>query len=134
MDDYEKLLDKARSALPEKTQASERFETPAIEAFQQGSKTIIRNFEAILQKIRRPPELVARYFSKELAIPVTMEGSKLVLNGKFYERSLRDKLQAFVDAAVICRECKRPDTKIVDKEGIKTLICEACGARHPVKL
>ena len=134
MDDYEKLLERARGALPEKTQAFERFETPAIESFQQGSKTIIRNFDIILQKIRREPAIVAKYFSRELAVPATVEGGKLVLNGKFYERNLKDKLSAFVDAAVVCKECKRPDTKIVEKDGIKTLVCEACGARSPVRL
>ena len=134
MDDYEKLLDKARAALPEKTLAFERFETPAIESLLQGSKTIIKNFDVILQKIRRPPEMLSKYFSKQLAIPATIEGGSLILHGKFYERNLRDKLSAFVDAAVVCKECKRPDTKIVEKDGVKTLICEACGARAPVKL
>ena len=134
METYDKLLDRARAALPEKTQTFERFETPAIDSFLQGSKTIIRNFDAILQKMRRPPEMLAKYFSRELAVPVSVDGSKLVLNGKFYERNLRDKLQAFVDAAVVCKECKRPDTKIVDKDGMKTMVCEACGARAPVKL
>ncbi|MCX8175412.1 MAG: translation initiation factor IF-2 subunit beta [Candidatus Micrarchaeota archaeon] len=134
MEDYEKLLERARSALPEKTQTFERFETPPIDSFLQGNKTIIRNFDAIIQKIRREPSLLAKYFSKELAVPVSVESTKLVLNGKFYERNLREKLQAFVDAAVICKECKRPDTRIVEKDGIKTLICEACGARSPVKL
>ena len=133
-EEYEKLLDRAREALPEKTLAFERFETPAIESFLQGNKTIIKNFDSILQKIRRPPELLAKYFSRELAVPATLEGGKLVLNGKFYERNLRDKLVAFVDAAVVCKECKRPDTKITEREGIKTLVCEACGARAPVKI
>ena len=134
MEDYEKMLDRARAALPEKTQTFERFETPVIESFFQGSKTVIRNFDAIVQKVRRPPEMLSKYFSKELAVPVGMEGNKLVLNGKFYDRNLRDKLQTFVDAAVVCKECKRPDTKIQEKEGIKTMVCEACGARAPVKL
>jgi translation initiation factor 2 subunit 2 len=133
-EDYEKMLDRARSVLPEKTLTFERFETPPIESFFQGSKTIIKNFDVILQKIRRPPEMLSKYFSKELAVPATMEGGKLVLHAKFYERNLRDKLSAFVDAAVLCKECKRPDTKIVEKDGIKTLICEACGARAPVKI
>lgn len=128
------MLDRARAALPEKTLTFERFETPAIESFLQGNKTIVRNFDVILQKIRRPPEMLARYFSKELAIPASVEGSKLVLNGKFYDRNLKEKLQAFVDAAVVCKECKRPDTKITEREGIKTLVCEACGARAPVKI
>ena len=133
LDDYEKMLDRARAVLPEKTLTFERFETPVVESFLQGNKTIIRNFEVILQKVRRPSEMLAKYFSKELAIPASVESGKLVLNGKFYERNLRDKLQAFVDAAVVCKECKRPDTKIVEKDGIKTLICEACGARAPVR-
>ncbi|MFA4983666.1 MAG: translation initiation factor IF-2 subunit beta, partial [Candidatus Micrarchaeia archaeon] len=85
MEDYESMLDRARGALPEKTMAFERFETPAIESMLQGSKTIIRNFDVILQKIRRPPEMLSKYFSKELAIPATIEGSRLVLHGKFYE-------------------------------------------------
>ncbi len=134
MEDYDKLLDRARAALPEKTQTFERFETPVIESFLQGSKTVIRNFDVILQKVRRPPEMLCKYFSRELAVPAGIEGSKLILNGKFYERNLRDKLQAFVDAAVVCKECKRPDTKIQEKDGVKTMVCEACGARAPVKL
>jgi len=134
LEDYEKLLDRARSALPEKTLTFERFETPAIDSFLQGNKTIIRNFDIIAQKVRRPPQMLAKYFSKEMAVPVSLEGGKLVLNGKFYERNLREKLQAFVDAAVVCKECKRPDTKISEIGGVKTLICEACGARAPVKI
>jgi len=134
MEDYEKLLDKARAALPEKTSVFERFETPVVESFIQGSKTIIKNFDVLLQKIRRPAPMLEKYFSKELAVPVTIQGGKLILNGKFYDRNLRDKFQAFVDAAVICKECKRPDTKIIEKDGIKTLVCEACGARAPVKI
>ena len=134
MDDYEKMLDRARAALPEKTLAFERFETPAVDSFVQGSKTLVRNFEIILQKIRRPPEMLARYFSKEMAVPASVQSGKLVLNGKFYARNLQDKLQAFVDAAVVCRECKRPDTRITEKDGVKTLVCEACGARAPVRI
>ncbi len=134
MDDYESMLDRARTALPDKTQAFERFETPAIDSFFQGNKTIIRNFDAILQKIRRPPEILVKYFTRELAVPASVEGGKLVLNGKFYDRNLREKLSAFVDAAVVCKECKRPDTKIIERDGIKTMICEACGARAPVRL
>ena len=56
------------------------------------------------------------------------------MNGKFYTKNLQDKLQAFVDAAVVCKECKRPDTKIIDKDGVKMLVCEACGARAPVRI
>lgn len=133
-DTYEKLLDRARLALPEKTLTYERFETPTIDSFIQGNKTFIRNYDAITQKIRRSPEILAKYLSRELAVPTTVQGGKLILNGKFYTKNLQDKLQNFVESAVICKECKKPDTKVVEKNGVKTLICEACGARSPIRL
>lgn len=132
--EYEKLLEKAYSSLPQKTASSERFEVPSIESFIQGNKTIIKNFDLILQKIRRPVNIVSKYFSRELAVPVSYESGRLILHGKFYERILKEKLNAFVESTVICKECKRPDTKILEIDGVKTLVCEACGARSPVKI
>ncbi|MCX8197072.1 MAG: translation initiation factor IF-2 subunit beta [Candidatus Micrarchaeota archaeon] len=134
MDRYEELLDRALSSLPEKTQKFERFELPQIEMFYQGNKTIIRNFDAIVQKVRRPAQLLSKYFSKELAVPASIDGNKLVLNGKISDRNLKEKLQTFVDMAVICKECRRPDTRISDVGSVKMLICEACGARSPLKI
>lgn len=134
MKSYEDLLKAARSQLPEKTGSGERFEPPQVETMLQGSKTIIKNFDVICQKIRREPPFLLKYLSRELAIPATMEGTKLILHGKFYDRQINEKLMNFINSYVICKECKRPDTKIVDGvHGIKTLVCEACGARAPAR-
>lgn len=132
--DYEKLLDKAYAKVPAKSGTGERFEMPAFETLMQGNKTIVKNFKIVVEKIRREPEFLIKYLSKELAVPITMEGDKLTLHGKFYDRVLNEKLTNFVNAFVICKECKRPDTKIVGSDrGVKFLVCEACGARAPVK-
>ncbi len=132
--DYEKLLEQAYSALPQKVLQAERFEPPSAEVFMQGNKTIIKNFDVILEKLRRKPEMLVKYLSRELAIPATLEGGKLILHGKFYEKKVNEKLQAFISSYVICKECKRPDTRIVEEHhGLHTLVCEACGARSPVK-
>ncbi len=134
MDSYEDLLKRARAALPEKTLTSERFEPPVPETMFQGSKTLIRNFDVICQKLRREPALLSKYLSKELAIPSTLDGGKLILHGKVYDRMINEKLGNFITSYVICRECKRPDTKLVDgAHGVRTLVCEACGARAPAK-
>ena len=131
---YEDLLKRARAALPEKTLAYERFEPPVAETQIQGSKTILRNFELICTKLRREPSLLSKYLSKELAVPATVDGSKLILHGKVYDRMLGEKLNNFISSYVVCKECKRPDTKLVDgAHGIRTLVCEACGARAPAK-
>ncbi len=131
---YEELLKRARSALPEKTRAFERFEPPVPEIQVQGAKTILRNFEVICTKLRREPALLSKYLSKELAVPATIDGGKLILHGKVYERSLNEKMANFISSYVVCKECKRPDTKLVDgAHGIRTLVCEACGARAPAR-
>ena len=132
--DYEKLLDKAYSALPERVLHAERFEPPTADVFMQGNKTTIKNFDVILEKLRRRPEMLMKYLTRELAIPATLEAGKLILHGKIYDRKINEKLQSFISSYVICKECGRPDTKIIEEHhGLKTMVCEACGARSPVK-
>ncbi len=134
MENYESLLDKAYEQIPKKAKSSERFEVPRPEIYVEGSKTIIRNFDQILSKLRSDKTFMVKYFSKELAVPVSIEGKRLILYGKISSRIFREKLDVFVKKYVLCGECGRPDTKIQEVEkGIKTMICEACGARTPVR-
>jgi len=132
--EYDKLLERAYSSLPEKASGGARFEMPIVESFVQGNKTIIKNFDEISNKLRRTPEELMKYLSRELAVPMSKEGAGLVLQGKFYDRVLNEKLKKYVTSFVICKECKKADTKIMGGErGTKTIICEACGARSPVR-
>ncbi|MBM3229925.1 translation initiation factor IF-2 subunit beta, partial [Candidatus Parvarchaeota archaeon] len=51
-----------------------------------------------------------------------------------YDRAINEKLSDFINSYVVCKECKKPDTRLMEgQHGIKTLVCEACGARAPVK-
>lgn len=132
--DYDKLLERGYSQIPEKTTSGERFEMPIIDSIIEGNKTILRNFEFVANKLRREPQMLARFFTKELAVPASLEGSRFVLNGRFSERVLSERLKLFADLFVLCKECKKPDTNIRDSpHGGKMLVCEACGARAPVK-
>ena len=132
VEDYDKALERAYAALPKKTEASERFEVPVAEVLVQGNKTIIKNFEALTNKLRRDPKHLAKYLSKELAAPGNIEGGRLVLNSKFYERSINEKIRNYVDMFILCKQCHRPDTKLVEHERLFTMVCEACGARGAV--
>lgn len=133
MVDYEELLKKAYEEMPKKSLARERFEPPVISSLIQGNKTIIKNFDVITTKLRRKPALLAKFFAKELAVPNTAEGGRLILQGKFSDRVLNERLMNFIGRYVLCKECKKPDTHIVEEGGVKILVCEACGARSPVK-
>lgn len=107
---------------------------PTAEPLIQGNQTIIKNFDAICSALRRKPEAVAKYLSKELASPGSIEGGRLVVQGRFGLKTISDKIQSYVDTRVICRECKKPDTHTDEiGRGVKILICEACGARTPIR-
>lgn len=133
--EYEELLERTYENLPEKVQTEERFEIPRFESFLQGNQTIIRNFSFVAEKLRRDPKLLMKYMTKELAAPGSIEGPRLILQGRFSDRVINDRLNNFVRELVLCHECKKPDTRIVDVgHGVKMIICEACGARRPAKV
>jgi len=131
-EDYKKLLERAYSKLPEKTEASERFEIPIADILVQGNRTLIKNFDSIAGKLRREPKHIAKYLSKELAAPGIVDGARLVLNAKLSEKSINERIKDYVNIYVICKQCKRPDTKLVEEDRLPVMICEACGARSSV--
>ncbi|MBI5036856.1 translation initiation factor IF-2 subunit beta [Candidatus Micrarchaeota archaeon] len=132
--EYNQLLDNLYEKLPKKTSSGERFEKPIADTFFQGTKTIIRNFDEICRTIRRKPEEFAKYLFKELATPGSIEGARLTLQTKVYPKLLNEKISNYVDQSVICNECGKPDTHVEYGQPVNTLICEACGARRPIRL
>jgi translation initiation factor 2 subunit 2 len=131
---YESLLEDLYKRLPEKKSSGERFEVPQADLLLQGPKTLVKNYDEICQKLRRDPAEVAKWLSRELAAPATREAGRLVLQGKFSPRTINERINDYVQARVLCKECGRPDTRLETGErGFLQLKCEACGARSPVR-
>ncbi len=82
--------------------------------------------------MNRSPDLLAKYFLGEMGTSGEYDATRLTLKGQFRQNQIQDKLEAFVKSYVLCPECKRPDTRIVQEKRIGFLKCEACGARHSV--
>ncbi|MGC8495719.1 MAG: translation initiation factor IF-2 subunit beta [Candidatus Micrarchaeia archaeon] len=135
MDDntYNELLDRAFSKLPTLSSSKEDFVIPQVDSMVQGSKTIIRNINAIAEKARRPVSDIARFLGKELSVPVSTEEQRVVLSGRFMSDVLDSKIKKYFDNYVICKECHKPDTHLESAERGLYLVCEACGARYWVK-
>lgn len=133
MESYEEMLEDLYKKLPEKVMHKERFEMPKIDISIEKNKTIFRNFLPISQRIRREPEMFAKFLSKEVAAPVRREGKMLVIQRRINRNLLQKKVEIFIKDYVLCLECGKPDTKIANIEGIKMIVCEACGARRPVR-
>jgi translation initiation factor 2 subunit 2 len=127
--DYEEMLKRARSNLPQKKQA-ERFEIPKPSVQQSGKQTYIRNFGDIAKQLRREPKQIAKYLFKALAIPGTIKGNELVLQAKIGFFMIDTRIHDYVKEFVLCHECEKPDTNIVVEKGISFIKCEACGARR----
>ena len=134
MKKYEDLLDKIYKNLPERVTQKERFEYPTFDAFAEANKTVIKNFNVVVDKLRRDKSLLLKWLSRELAVPITEDGDRVILQRRTHSDILNKKLEEFIQKFVVCKECKKPDTHISDVgHGMKQLICEACGARNAIR-
>jgi len=131
--DYDQLLKRAKAALPQALSTGERFQVPEPDVVTEGKTTILRNFEDIVQAIRRDATMVLTCLLRELGTAGVQDGKRVVFKGKVTAQQVADRIKAYIDSYVICTECGRPDTHLVKEDRVQMLECEACGARRPVK-
>ena len=130
---YENLLNKAYQNLPKVEETTERLEIPEPEIIIQGRQTIIKNFSQICEAMRRDPNHLLKFLTKELATPAGFDGTRATFQSKIARRMIENKMESYIREYLVCKECKRPDTKLVRENRIVFLKCEACGAKSPVK-
>lgn len=131
--EYEKMLDRLYLSLPAQTKTKERFEMPEITSHIQGPKTFIKNASAILKAIHREENHLVKFITKELGTPTTAAEGRIIITGKFSEKKITDTVINYIKTYVLCKECKKPDTKFIEINNIKMMKCEACGAVTPIK-
>lgn len=131
--DFKKLLERAKSNLPKSISKGERFEMPKVKGHIQGNKTIVTNFNQICDTLRRDPQQILKYLQRELATPAEIDGPRLILRRKINAPSINQKVEQYANDFVICKECKKPDTKLLREDRFLSLKCMACGAKHPLK-
>lgn len=130
--DYEELLKKARSQIPELTSKRERLELPRLNYSVIGMRTIIHNFKEIADALNRDPQHLLKFLTREMATAATSQESRAIFQGKFGQDTFIRLIQRYMEGFVICPVCKRPDTKIVKEKRLSFLICEACGAKSSI--
>jgi translation initiation factor 2 subunit 2 len=131
--DYGKMLGEAYSQLPLEVFKHERFEVPKRVSTVFGPRTIFHNFKEICDALDRDPLHVLKFLLKEMATAGTVEGSRAIFQGKIESNTLERLVNRYLAGFVMCPVCKRPDTRIVKEKRLYFLVCEACGARSPVK-
>ena len=131
--DYKKLLEKARKQLPESISTKERFEIPKVRGHIQGNKTIISNFGNIANVLGRDVNHILKYILKELATPGEIKQKAVIIGSKISASRINQKIQQYAEEFVLCKECGKPDTKLMKEGNFSFIQCTACGARHPVR-
>ena len=132
--DYESLLSRGKEQLPEETSSDERFVIPKARGHIQGTKTVINNWMEIAKVLDRPPKHLLKYVQKELATPGEIIKQSVVFGTKLSASKVNEKVEQYADELVFCKECGKPETKLVKEGGIVKLHCQACGARYPAKI
>ncbi len=130
---YNDLLKKAVSQLPEVSLKRERLELPRLFITTVGMRTIISNFKEVADALDRDPQHILKFLTREMATAATFHDSRAIFQGKFQRESFERLLQRYMESFVICPVCKRPDTKIVKEKRLAFLVCNACGARSSIK-
>jgi len=131
--DYDELLKRACSQMPEVSLKRERLELPRLYITTVGMRTIISNFNEVADVLNRDPQHILKFLTREMATAATSQESRAVFQGKFKRDSFERLLQRYMEGFVICPVCKRPDTKIVKEKRLSFLVCNACGAKSSVK-
>ena len=131
--EYEKLLKKIQDKISENKSSGSRFELPPVDIMWQGNRTFFRNFAEFPKILRRDADKVLQYLSKEFAAPAQLAGDKAVFVGKRDPHDFTALLNRYVKEYLECPSCKSPDTKVEKLNRLTFLVCEACGAKSPLK-
>ena len=120
-------------AVPASSRVIKRFEVPTVISEIQGNKTLIKNFGKIVKTLRRDVNHLSKFLFKQLATPGEKRDTVLILQRKVSHRMLQQKIEEYVKEYVYCKECGKPDTKLVKEDRFTFMKCEACGAKYPIR-
>jgi translation initiation factor 2 subunit 2 len=96
-------------------------------------RTVIFNFKEIADALDRDPQHLLKFLSGEMATAATMQGARVIFQGKFQADTFERLMQRYLDTFVVCPVCHRPDTKVVKEKRLSFLVCQACGAKSSIK-
>jgi translation initiation factor 2 subunit 2 len=130
---YEELLKRARSQIPETVSKHERLELPRLNHSVIGMRTIVYNIKEIAEALNRDPQHLLKFLTREMATAATLQESRAIFKGKFYRDTFERLIRRYMEIFVICPVCNLPDTRIVKEKRLSFLVCEACGAKSSVR-
>jgi len=129
--DYKTMLERAYELLPERGEEKERFSYEKPNIIYQANQIVIPNFIQFCNSIHRDPNHVSKFLFRQLACSGKIEGNRLILHTR--SKLIERKIQEYLEKYLYCRECKRPDTRLIKEDRFLILKCDACGAKRVVE-
>ena len=130
--DYKSLLDRIYMSLPDKTLDDLKIKLPKEKSNDQRKQTNWKNFSKAAKVIKRDEAQIYKFIMKEISTASAIQSGTLVLNGVFNNYKLNQIFEKYLKNFVVCSACKKPDTEIINQNGVKVLKCSACGAISPL--
>ena len=132
--EYEALLDRARSNIPEEISNRARWTLPDPQIMIEGSNTIFRNFTEVVNKMERDDNHFYQFILNELGTSGSRDGPRARFKGRIPPKRLKKTIVNYVNTYIKCGQCNAPDTIFIKQDRTTLLKCQACGATRPVKL
>lgn len=130
---YENLLEDAYEKVELNIESSdERFEVPKVTGHIEKNRTVLTNFMQIASHLRRDPNHMIKFLTRELASQVEISGERIFLFRKLSSKEINEKILKYVNNFVLCPNCKKPDTKIIEEESKIFIQCLACGEKNQI--
>mgnify|MGYP003972529099 FL=1 len=129
---YEDMLKKARNELPDSSKDTDRFVIPKVKGHLQGNKTVLANFFQIADVLGRDYDQFLKFILKELATPGEVKKPLVILGRKVGASRINEKIAEYSKKYVICKVCSKPDSKLIKKDRVTSIKCNACGAKYLV--
>lgn len=125
-----KILEEVMSRMPQTIgKIGDRLIVLNPEILHESRRTIIMNFKEIAEKLNREPQHLARFIFKESGKPGSLEGERLIIQGRLTNDEFRRLMELYVKEFVKCPICGGLDTKIIAEKRLRFLVCEICGAK-----
>lgn len=112
---------------------TQRIELPIPQIYWLGRKSIFKNFMDFPRIMRRDPGTILMYLAKELATAASLDGERAIFIGRKDKHSFGVLLNRYMTERILCSVCGIPDTHIEKVKRLQFLVCEACGARTPIR-
>ena len=128
--DYDDMLDRAASETADVAGTDERLSVPDPEVRQEGSVTVVENFQTLCDRLGREPAHLLGFLQREVGTSGHIdESGRARITGSFDGARISEAIEAYIERFVSCSECGLPDTRLENEGDVTLLRCEACGAR-----